>query len=307
MSRYHHQHHVHEHAHVTKNLRFAFFINLCFTILEIIGGIFTNSVAILSDAIHDLGDTIAIGLSWYFENYSKKESTHKYTYGYGRFSLVSALINSTILLIGSGIIISKAIPRFIHPEEVKPFYMILFAIVGVVANGAAVFKLKKGKSLNQRVVRLHLIEDVLGWVAVLIGSIVIYYTGWLIVDPILSMMIAAYIFFNAGRNLLATFKVLLQTTPEEVDFLLLEKELQQLDNVEEAHDIHIWSLDGNYNIMSIHIVVEDNTPMPRILQIKLQARDIIRKYNINHETMQVDYKSEECIFQNCVDEEHQHE
>ncbi len=300
----HHSHHVHDHGHhVTGNLRFAFFLNLFFTILEIVGGILTNSVAILSDAVHDLGDTIAIGLSWYFENYSKKESTPTYTYGFARFSLVSALLNATILLLGSGFIIVKAIPRLMNPEEVHTTGMIGFAIIGVIANGIAVLRVSKGSSLNQRMVYLHLMEDVLGWIAVLVGSIIIYFTGWLIIDALLSIAIATWVLFNAQKNLRATLKVMLQSTPENIDLGAMERDLLALPRVTEIHDIHTWSLDGNYHVLSLHIVVEDGTEQQQITDVKCKARGIIQKMGISHETIQVDFVSEDCEFEECVNEE----
>ena len=192
--------HNHSHNHSEGNIKIAFFLNLGFTIVEIIGGLYTNSLAILSDALHDLGDSLSLGLSWYFQRLSKKGSTKKFSYGYKRFSLLGAIINSIVLVVGSIFILSKAIPELFNPEETNAQGMLYLAILGVVVNGAAVFKLRKGKSLNEKVVSLHLLEDVLGWVAVLIGSIVMIYFDLPFVDPLLSILISIFVLYNVYRN-----------------------------------------------------------------------------------------------------------
>ena len=210
MSNHHHtNHHDHfedqhgriHHHHAIKNLKVAFALNFTFTFIEVIGGFLTNSIAILSDALHDLGDTLAIGLSWYFQKLSGKSRSQKFSYGYKRFSLVSALISAIILLVGSVLIIYKAIPRLINPEIVHVKGMFVIAILGVLVNGIAVLRLKKGHSSNERVVMLHLLEDVLGWLAVLFGSVLMYFFDWPIIDPILSIMIATFILWNALKNI----------------------------------------------------------------------------------------------------------
>lgn len=181
------------HHHATSNIKVAFFLNLSFTLLEIVGGIWINSVAILFDAVHDLGDSMALGLSWYFANVSQKKRDSHFSYGYKRFSLLGALISSFILLVGSILILFEAIPRLIHPETVHVNGMIFLAIWGVLVNGAAVLKLRGGETQNERVVRLHLLEDVFGWIAVLIVGIVMLFVNLPILVPILSVGITFYI------------------------------------------------------------------------------------------------------------------
>jgi len=173
-----HIHHIHRRLHEEGNISKAFFLNLSFTVVEIIGGLFTNSLAILSDALHDFGDSISLGLAWYFQRLSKKDRDQNFSYGYGRFSLLGALVNSVILTVGSVFILYKAIPGVLAPEEADSLGMIWLALLGVVVNTLAVATLKKGQSLNEKVVRLHLLEDVFGWVAVLIGAGVMNFTGF---------------------------------------------------------------------------------------------------------------------------------
>ena len=247
-------HHDHDHAHshsVTGNLKVAFFLNLSFTIIEFIGGALTNSMAIFSDAIHDLGDTFAIGAALFLENYSHRGRSKNFSFGYKRFSPLSALINSVILLAGSLIIIVESVPRLLNPEPVNAEGMLYLAIAGVVFNGAAVLRLRnKESSVNQRTVMLHLMEDALGWVAVLIGSIVMLFADIPIIDPILSLGIALYILWNAFKNLRKVLHIFLQGTPRNVDLEEVKKDLLKLEHVQDIHDTHVWTMDGSYNILT---------------------------------------------------------
>lgn len=296
-----HHHHGHGHNHeASQKLSIAFFLNLFFTIIEIFGGIFTNSVAILSDAIHDLGDTIAIGFAYFMEKKSLKSRDKTFSYGYRRLSPFAALISLIILVSGSIVIIIEAIPRFLHPEEVKTDYMVVFAILGVIFNGIAVLKmLGSDKSANSRTVMLHLMEDVLGWVAVLIGSIVIYFTGWVIIDPILSIGIAVYILINAIKNFRSILPIFLQGVPQGTNQEFIREELSRIEGVSEVHDLHSWTLDGEYNIVTVHLVVPDIMVSDKIIKIKQEARSILTDQNQEHYTIEIEFESEKCIFEDC--------
>ncbi|MDF9797510.1 cobalt-zinc-cadmium efflux system protein [Catalinimonas alkaloidigena] len=298
---HHHQgdHHDHEEGHhhhaISSNLKVAFFLNLSFTIIEFVGGIFTNSMAILSDAIHDLGDTFAIGSSLFLENYSQKGRSKKYSFGYKRFSPLSALINSVILLAGSVIIIVEAIPRLINPESVNAQGMLYLAIAGIVFNGAAVFRLKKGgKSINQRTVMLHLLEDVLGWAAVLIGSIVMIFADLPVIDPILSLCIAVYILWNAFRNLQQVMNIFLQATPDNIDIEKVKAALSSIEDIQEMHDTHIWTLDGDYNILSIHLVIKKNMRLTELAELRAKVNHVLKNFHIDHITTQFEVPGEVC-------------
>jgi len=198
------------HNHDVKNIKTAFLLNLGFTIFELIGGLFVNSVAILSDAIHDLGDSLSLGLSWYFQNLSHKGRTKTFSYGYKRFSVLSAIINSIVLLVGSIFILYETIPRLITPVQPNATGMLALSIIGIIVNGAAVLKTCKGKTANERAVSLHMMEDVLGWIAVFIGSVIMYFVHLPILDPILSILITGFILFNAFKNLGFSLKIILQ-------------------------------------------------------------------------------------------------
>jgi len=299
-----HQHsHNHEGVHIhpiVENMKIAFFLNLFFTIIEFIGGIMTNSMAIISDAIHDLGDTVAIGGSLYFEKYSQKGRDTKYSYGYKRFSPLAALINSIILLLGSAIILYEAIPRLFSPSSVHAEGMFYIAVFGVIVNGFAAYKLSKGSNnLNSKAIMLHLMEDVLGWVAVLIGSIIIFYTELYIIDPIMSILIAVYILINASKNLNQIFKIFLQATPHDTNLEEAIAELKQIPKVIGVHDPHSWTLDGNYNILTLHIEIKNELNQADLINIKSLASEIIENHNFQHYTLELEFENETCSFGNC--------
>lgn len=299
MGHHHHDHHLHDHHHDTKNIQWAFFLNLLFTIVEIIGGLFTNSMAIIADALHDLGDSLSLGLAWYFQKLSKKGRDERYSYGYRRFSLLAALINSIILIVGSVLILVETIPRLMHPETVDARTMIYLAVFGVIVNGAAVFKLSKGSSLNERVVRLHLLEDVLGWIAVLIGSVIMFYFDWPVIDPILSLLISVYILYNVYSNLKSALQIFLQATPHAMNEEKIDQYIRSIEAIESYHDLHCWSMDGDYHILTIHIVVSEHESLETLANIKEQVRKGLSDMGFSHITIETETQAEICTLENC--------
>jgi cobalt-zinc-cadmium efflux system protein len=290
-------HHPHNHAHshqITQDIKLAFFLNLAFAILEIFGGLWTNSLAIVSDAVHDLGDSISLGMAWYLEKYSHKQSNFSFSYGYRRLSSLAALINTLILFIGSLYVISQAIPRVMNPEPTDAKGMILFAVLGVTVNGLAMFRLAKTTSLNARVVAWHLLEDALGWVAVLLVSIVLLFTDLYILDPILSILIAVYVLYNAIANLRQILWLFLQTVPKNVDLQELEKNILAVEQVDSLHHTHVWSLDGEDHVLTTHVVVTENTTRTEILAIKGAIQRLGEKLNFKHMTVEIEYLNEPC-------------
>ncbi|MEZ4945492.1 MAG: cation diffusion facilitator family transporter [Cyclobacteriaceae bacterium] len=293
-----HDHH-HHHDHAEGNIKVAFFLNLAFTIIEIVGGILTNSLAILSDALHDLGDSLSLGLSWYFQKLSKKGRTKSFSFGYKRFSLLGAIINSIVLVAGSIIILSKAIPQIFHPEEVHVQGMFYLAILGIVVNGAAVLQLRKGSSMNERVVSLHLLEDVLGWVAVLIGSVIMMYFDAPFIDPLMSVLIAVYILFNVYKNLKKSMVIILQGIPEEVSIESIREKLRSIQAITNVHDCHVWSMDGNYNVLTVHLVLDKDYPLSEQVALKQQVKQILKGESINHITIEFENQDEHCELVDC--------
>jgi len=286
--------HHHNEKQSTRQIRVAFFLNLGFTILEIVGGLWTNSLAILSDALHDLGDSFSLGLAWFLEKYSDRKPDSTFSYGYRRFSLLAALINTLVLIIGSIFIMSRAIPRLIEPEHSNAQGMVLFAVGGIVINGLAVLRLRRGTSLNVRVVMLHLLEDVLGWMAVLIVGVVLLFKDIHILDPILSILVTLYVLFNVIRNLRKTLTLFLQGVPENISIIRLEDELKGLHGVKSVHHTHVWSLDGERHVLTTHLVVEASLTRENILSIKRKIKVKTRKMNISHTTVEIEYEGEDC-------------
>lgn len=290
-----HNHSHHHHHGSSGNLRVAFFLNLGFTVIEIIGGLYTNSIAILSDALHDLGDSLSLGLAWYLENYSKKKGDAKYSYGYGRYSLLGALINAIVLITGSTIILFEAIPRILDPEYANAPGMIILAVLGIIVNGLAVLKLKDEKGINAKVVGLHLLEDVLGWTAVLIAGIVLMFWNVPVIDPILAVLLTSYILYNVVKNLRQTLSIFLQASPGEINVAEIDAKLRSLDGVISTHHTHVWSLDGAKHVLTTHIVVKDETDREGVMSIKKKAKDIAFGSDVSHITVEVDFENEDCV------------
>jgi cobalt-zinc-cadmium efflux system protein len=285
----------HEHTHeASGDLRAAFFLNLVFTLLELVGGFLTNSVAIMSDALHDLGDSISLGLSWYLDRYAQRGEDERYSYGYRRYSLLGALANTIILIVGGILVLSEAVPRLMDPETPNATGMALFAVGGIVANGLAVLRVRGGKSLSAQVVSWHLMEDVLGWVAVLVVSVVLLFADLPILDPVLSVLITLYVLYNVVGKLRTTLSLFLQAVPREMDVEGVESQLLALEGVCGVHHTHIWSLDGVHHVLSTHLIVEENTSKDQAVCIKEQARALVDRATFEHTTIEVEYSATEC-------------
>lgn len=269
------------------NLKVAFFLNLGFTILEIVGGLWTNSIAILTDALHDSGDTASLGLAWYFERLSEKSRTPKHTYGYKRFRLLGGLITGLVLIAGLSFILWKAVGRLMNPEPVNAPGMIALAVVGVLVNGAAVWRVKKGSSLTEKVVSWHLLEDTLGWIAVLIGAGVMAVWDLPIIDPLLSIGISLFVLWNVGRNLTKVMKVFLQTAPESFDVEEFEQKVMELPGVSGTDHLHVWSLDGESHVITVHLRMAADAGHEEVADAKHRVRDLLTDENFTHVTIEV--------------------
>lgn len=288
--------HDHSHQHgSTKNLKIAFFINLCFSAIELVGGIFTNSIAIISDALHDFGDSVSLGLAWYLENKAmKKDASKVFSFGYARFRLLGALVNALILIGGSVYIVIEAINRFQNPAEIKSTWMMGIAVLGVAANGYAALRTKGSSSLNEKVISWHLLEDVLGWVAVLIVSVILQFKDWYFLDPALSIGISLFILYGVGRRLKDTLYLLLQGVPEDINIEDIKERLQQVEKVKSIHHTHVWSLDGQHHVLTTHLVLENITSYTQIDEIRQNALASLGNYDFSHHTVQVELDRETC-------------
>ena len=233
-----------------KRVGFAAFLNICFTILEIVGGFWTNSLAILSDALHDFGDSVALLASWFLERGANKSPDLSRTFGYQRLSIFSAIFSGSILIGGSIVIIFQAIPRLFNPEPVNAFGMVGIAVIGIILNGAGFFLLKKGESLNEKVLSWHLLEDMLGWLGILVGGVIIYFWNFNILDPILTIGLTTFVLYNVSQNLREVINILLQGVPKHINLDLVKQEISSIKGVIGIHDIHIWSLEGETDVFT---------------------------------------------------------
>ena len=281
-----------------KNIITAFALNLSFAVIELIGGLLTNSVAILSDALHDFGDSLSLGVAYYLQKKSEKKGDKFYSYGYKRFSLLGSIFISVVLLVSSVFIIEESIRRIITPQETNAQGMFILAILGIIVNGAAVLRMHKGKSHNERAVTLHMMEDLLGWFAVLAASFIMIFIDVPVIDPILSIAITVWVLFNVYRNLKETFRIMLQEVPKDIDINKIEKELLKIDGVKSIHDLHIWTLDGEKHIMTVHIVSGLPLDSETVKRLKYEVRKSIQKLNINHITVEIEGENEsgDCLY-----------
>lgn len=277
-----------------KNIFVAFILNLAFSIFEFVGGIFTGSVAIVSDAIHDIGDAASIGISYFLEKKSKKQPDDEYTYGYARYSVIGSVITTLILLFGSVMVIYNSVKRIINAVEINYNGMILFAVFGVVVNLTAAFFTREGDSLNQKAVNLHMIEDVLGWIVVLVGAVVMRFTDFSVIDPVMSIGVAIFILINAVKNLKEVLDLFLEKTPHNINISEIKEHLMHIDGVKGVHHIHIWSMDGHNNYATMHIVTNEETHM-----IKEKAREELAEHGITHATLELETEGERCHEENC--------
>lgn len=280
-----------------KKILTAFLLNSAFSLFELAGGIFTGSIAILSDAVHDAGDAVSIGLSYFLERKSTKNPDESYTYGYRRYSVLGAAITDGILLVGSVAVIAKGIERIINPAEINSGGMIILAIFGFVMNILAAFFTRGGESLNQKAVNLHMLEDVLGWAVVLVGSVVIRLTGLYIIDPIMSIGVALFILINAVRGFRQIGQLFLEKTPEGIDIKEIKEHLLTIEGVKDIHHIHIRSLDGEVCYATLHAVVVGDTA-----KVKHSIKEELKEHGISHSTVETEAEGEECGERECVAE-----
>lgn len=278
-----------------RNIFVAFILNLIFSIFEFIGGIITGSVAIISDAIHDTGDAISVGISYFLEKKSKRQPDEKYTYGYARYSVIGGVITTLILIVGSIIVIFNAINKIINPSPINYNGMIFLAIIGVVVNFFAAYFTREGDSINQKAVNLHMLEDVLGWIVVLIGAIVMNFTDFAIVDPIMSIGIAIFILSNAIKNLKNVVYLFLEKIPHGMSVEDIREQVLEINGILDVHHIHIWSMDGQSNYATMHVVTNEDYH-----ETKEKVREKLKEYGIGHATLELEAETEHCCEHTCT-------
>lgn len=280
--------------HTSRNIFIAFILNLAFSIYEFIGGSLTGSVAIVSDAVHDLGDALNIGLSYFLERKSRRHSDDRHTYGYIRYSLLGGLITTTILLVGSILVVISAVERFFQPVTINYQGMIWLAVIGAVVNFLAAYITHGGHSLNQKSVNLHMLEDVLGWIVVLIGALVMNFTNWNFIDPLLSILVALFILRSAWQNCRQILDILLENTPAGVSLDQLQSKILALPSITDVHHLHVWSIDGFHHFATLHVVTSDPSPAT-----KSAVRSLLENQGVSHVTLELEVPSEDCSECEC--------
>jgi cobalt-zinc-cadmium efflux system protein len=288
--------HGHNHSHhAAGNIGIAFLLNFVFAILELIGGFLTGSVAILADAVHDFGDSLTLGVAFILQKLSARGRSSEYSYGYGRLSLLSAIITGVILSAGTIFVLYAALPRLFSAAEAEVPHslgMMAFALLGVGVNGFAAWRLQHGHTQNEKMLTWHMLEDLFGWVAVLIGAVVIHFTQWAWVDPALAVFFSLFILWNVLKNLWHTLRIFLQGVPESFAEAKFRAAVAALPGVEGVHDVHAWSLDGESNILSLHLVVKESALAAKL---KAEVRRIAASFGKFHTTIEVETKGDACL------------
>ena len=277
-----------------RNILVAFILNLAFAVFEFFGGIYTGSVAIISDAVHDLGDAASIGVSYFLEKKSKKKPDESYTYGYARYSVLGGVFTTVVLTVGSVLVVAGAVERIINPVPISYNGMIGFAVVGVIVNVLAAIFTHGDGSINQRAVNLHMLEDALGWLVVLVGAVVMRFTDLSVIDPVMSIGVALFILVSSLRTLSESVGLFLEKTPRGVDIHEIAHHVGELAGVLGVHHIHVWSMDGTGAYATMHVVTDDAH-----CEIKQKIRAELAEHGICHVTLELEAAGEECAEKEC--------
>ena len=266
------------HKKASDNLAFVFVINLTFNIIVILGGLATNSIAILADCIHDMSDTISMAVAWILEKISQKETTLNYSYGYQRFSILGAVITSIFVICMAFVILSEAIPRLFAPESVDAGGMLIVAIIGLLFKSISVYRLHGAETFNEKAIFYHLLGDIFEWIAILIlSAVLIFWSGANYLDPFVSIGIAIWLIFNLGRTLIKSIQVFLQKTPDNFDVEEFKNYILAINGVKSIEDFHIWSLDGIDSVMTLKVNVNFDKDLEKI---KEDIYVISNKYHV---------------------------
>ena len=263
----------------------AFFLNLSYAIVEFIAGGIFGSSAVLADSVHDLGDAIAIGISALLETISNREEDRQYTLGYKRFSLLGAMLTAVILMIGSVLVILENITKIAHPQPVNEKGILWLGIIAVAINVLASLVVRKGKTKNESILSLHFLEDTLGWLAVILMAIILRFTDWYILDPLLSLVISIFILSKAIPRFWSALKIFLDAVPEGVETSDLEKDIEALANVKSVNQLNLWTMDGLEKNAIVHVCLEE---IEHIEYCKESIRNLLKDYDFQNVTIEVD-------------------
>lgn len=274
----------------TENISFAFFLNLVFMIVVAIGAIFTNSMAILADLLHGMGDTIALGFSWFLQRFSEKECDNKFTYGYKRFSLLGAITTSIIIIACSIFVLIESITRIFVYVEPHAGGMVLIAIFAIILKALSVLKLRKSKTLNEKAVSIHLIGDLLGWIALLVVGIILIFFKIPNLDPFLSIAITIWMIYNLIKNLIYSFNILLLKAPENIDTSKLKSDILAIDEIKNIENFNFWSIDNQNHVLTVKIDIVADLLISDTEKIKNSIDDVCRSYDIENITVEFNKK-----------------
>lgn len=273
------------HTHREKNILLAFILNTVFAIIEAIGGLLTNSLAIVSSALHDAGDSVSLFSAYVSERSSHRLPDERRTFGYRRLALLAAFVNANLLFTGSLFVIGSALPRLLRPEAVHPPGVVGLSVLGIFFNTLGVLRLSRGRSLSERVLRWHLLEDVFGWVAVAIVGVTLLFWDIPILDPLLTILFTAVIVTNAWRNLRETANLLLEGVPVSKSVTWAERLLLKHPRVAGVHDIHLWSLDGKQDLFSAHVVPRKQAYAGALVRA---LKALLARHGIEHAVFEIE-------------------
>ena len=263
----------------------AFFLNLSYAIVEFIAGGIFGSSAVLADSVHDLGDAIAIGISAFLETISNREEDSHYTLGYKRFSLLGAMVTAVILMTGSVLVILENIAKIFHPQPVNDEGIFWLGIIAITINVLASLVIRKGQTKNESILSLHFLEDTLGWVAVILMAIVLRFTDWYILDPLLSIAISFFVLSKALPRFWSTLKIFLDAVPEGVDIQKIKTDLAELDHVASINQLNLWTMDGLEKNAIVHVCLKE---MEHMETCKESIRIFLKDCGFQNITIEVD-------------------
>jgi len=291
-----HTHHKHESS---QWIWIAFILNLIFAIIEFVWWSLTNSIAIISDSIHDFWDSLSIWLAYIFEKISKKKANEKYNYWYARYSILWAFVTVLILVIWSFLIIKNAIERFHEPKEINSIWMLILAIVWLTINWYAARRTAKWKWMNEKAITLHLLEDVLWWAAVLAWAVLIHFFHRNFIDSLLSILICIFILLNACMLMKWIVDIFLEKTPEWISYEKLIKQIKKIEWVQDAHHMHVWTLDWEKNYLTIHAMIDKKLKTKDIMTLKKDMKKLLKKEGIDHSVIEFEWEDENCSDEFC--------
>lgn len=273
----------------------AFLLNLGFSVFELVGGLWIGSNAILSDAIHDFGDAMSLGLALFLEKKSKTPKTDQFSYGFRRLSLLSALITGGVILMGSLTVIVKTLWEWSDPHVPNSQSLMGMAVIGVLVNGLAAYKMmSSGQGMNQKMMTWHLLEDLLGWVVVLVGGVILHFTQWKYLDSVLALLLSLFVMYNVLKATISALRLFLQGTPEALDLEKIKKDLVAGLPISDLHDFHLWSLDGEHHIGSFHILLQPGVDSAQVLQVKETLRQRLSQLGSIHVTIETEFSGDPC-------------